>query len=543
METLIQALKNLGTGRLIVMGVIVLAVFGFFAFALSRIGTPQMTQLYTGLSMEGSAQVVKELEAQNIPYELASNGTTVLVSDDKVLQARVKLAEKGLPAGGGMGYELFDSAETLGTTNFQQQINLVRALEGELARTIRSINGVKAARVHLVLPKRQLFSREKQQPSASIILKMSSGRLGPEQIAAIQHLVATAVPDLSPGRISIVDERGSLLARGFDKGAEAGLMAAKVEQRRRQFESEMAQNIMSLVENVVGSGRVRAEVSADIDYNRVTTSAENYSPEGQVVRSSQTIESNASTSESESSESVTVATNLPDAGGSGGESASNKTSESTTEETVNYEISKTITNSVKEGGTVKRLSVAVLIDGVRTTDEEGNETYSDRTNEELKSITDLVQGAMGFDQGRGDKLTVKSMKFADVAELEEAPLELFFGLKKEDLLRIAEIIVLSIVAILVILLVVRPLVQRALEAVPSAAQMGEGLLGEMAAPALAAPVPSMPEVEEPSYDELIDIDRVEGRVKASSVKKVGEIVEKHPDEALAIIRSWMYQTD
>jgi flagellar M-ring protein FliF len=295
---------------------------------------------------------------------------------------------------------------------------------------------------------------------------------------------------------------------------------------------------------------VRADVTADLDYNRVTTSVEDFDPERQVVRSTQTIDDASTNKENDQNSQVSVATNLPDQGGAGagGEGTTAASSEHRTEETVNYEIAKTIRNEVKEGGVVKKLSVAVLVDGLYDVDPtKGSRTFKPRSKEELDQLTSLVRGAIGYNAARGDSIDLVNMQFADMGAEEKPELELFFGLNKNDLLRIAEILVLSIVAILVILLVVRPLVSRAFEALPSPGAMGpEGLLTAQAgAPALPGgrPVPAPGEEEESGFDELIDIDRVEGRVKASSVKKVGEIVEKHPDEALAIIRSWMYQQE
>lgn len=547
MDTLLQALRNVGPVRLAVVGAVMMAVLAFFIFVTGRIATPQMSMLYGELDMKDSSRIVAELEAQNIPFELREGGRAVWVPDDRVLRSRMSMADKGLPSGGSIGYELFDQSDSLGATNFQQQVNLVRALEGELARTIRTIENVKAARVHLVLPRRELFTREKQEPSASVILKMEGKRrLEAEQVAAIQHLVATAIPDLNPNRISIVDDKGALLARGFDEEAQLGLVSAKAEQRRRDFENRTARTVEQLLEKVVGLGRVRAEVTADIDYNRISTTAEEFDPEGQVVRSTQTVEEESSTQESENAGDVSVANNLPDATGNtqGGTATQ---AERRNEETVNFEITKTVTNTVKEGGEIIRLSVAVLVDGIRAVDPENNPTYADRTAEDLQRLTDLVKGAIGYQESRKDTVTVLSMEFAELGLGEADEEELFLGLEKKDLLRMAEVLVLSIVAILVILLVVRPLVSRALEAMPPPSSgMPEGLLTEDGLhPALAAPgMPGVPvpgEEMEEGFDELIDIDRVEGRVKASSVKKVGEIVEKHPEEALAIIRSWMYQ--
>ncbi len=541
-EVLFQALRNLGPMRLAVMGAVLMGMVGFFIFLATRLGTPSMVLLYGNLDTGDSAQIVNQLETMNVPFQLKQNGTQILVPGDKALRLRLNMADQGLPSGGSIGYELFDNQDTIGTTNFVQNINLVRALEGELVRTIQTLSSVRSARVHLVLPKRELFSREKQQPSASITLGMgSAGRLGKEQIAAIQHLVAAAVPGLNPERVAIVDSKGKLLARGFEDDA-ATAMAAKAVERRRAFENRLSRTIETLLEKTVGAGKVRAEVKADMDFDRISTTDEKFDPDGQVVRSTQSVEETNQSRDSEGAQAVTVGTNLPDPNVGAGESASSTAAQSRTEETVNFEVSKKIINHVRESGIVNRMSVAVLIDGVRGIDDDGEPTYQPRSEAEMELLATLVRGAIGFNADRGDTVEVINMEYAEIRE-EEVELELFFGLDKNDLLRMAEVLVLSIVAILVILLVVRPLVSRAFESIPSAAAAGERLLADQAAAAAAAlTAPGVAaEAEEEQFEELIDIDRVEGRVKASSVKKVGEIVEKHPEEALSIVRAWMYQ--
>ncbi|HEC91075.1 MAG TPA: flagellar M-ring protein FliF [Alphaproteobacteria bacterium] len=541
-------MRNLGPVRLAIMGVVLVGLAGFFIFLTSRLNTGGMELLYADLDQTDSTRITTQLQSQGVKYELKSGGSQIMVPSDQVGPIRLSLASQGLPSGGTVGYEIFDKAESLGTTNFMQNINLVRALEGELSRTISSIASVRSARVHLVMPRRQLFSREKQQPSASIVLRMAGAvRLNKEQIAAIQYVVAAAVPELTPDRISIIDTRGSLLARGFDSNGPAAL-AAKDDEQRIALEQRLGRTIEDLLGKTVGLGKVRAEVQADMNFDRVSTSEEQYNPDGQVVRSTQSSEQSNKSNDSESSSPVSVATNLPDAtAGNGGGPASSST-ENSTNETVNYEISKKVINSVRKTGTIKRLSVAVLVDGTYSEDKQGKRTYKPRPQDEMELLATLVRSAIGFNADRGDSVDVINMRFAPI-EITGEKLKLFFGLEKKDLLRMAEILVLSIVAILVILLVVRPLVSRAFEAIPAGvAALGEEgrlLAGQAGATALAGPggipAPAGAPKEASQYDELIDIDRIEGQVKASSVKKVGEIVEKHPAEALSIVRSWLYQ--
>ena len=539
METLIHALRNLGPVRLAIMGAIMLGMIGFFIFLTTRLATPSMVLLYGDLNADDSSRITSQLSSQNVPFELLQGGSQIMVPSDRALKLRLSLASQGIPSGGSLGYELFDDKQTIGTTSFVQNINLVRALEGELARTIQTISSIRSARVHLVLPRRELFSREKHQASASITLRMGDGSLEKDQIAGIQHLVAAAVPGLVPARVSIISSsNGKLLAGGFEEDS-ASFMAVKSQEQRRNFERRMSRTIESLLEKTVGFGMVRAEVKADMDFDRISTTDEKFDPDGQVIRSNQSIEETNQTRDTEGTQPVTVGTNLPDPNVGSGENASSSGAQSRIEETVNFEVSKKIINHVREVGIINRLSVAVLIDGVRGI-EDNEPTYQPRSEAEMELLATLVRGAIGFNADRGDTVEVINMEFADVV-VEGIELELFFGLDKNDLLRMAEVLVLSIVAILVILLVVRPLVSRAFESIPSAAAAGERLLTDQAGALTAPGIPSEVTVGEERFEELIDIDRVEGRVKASSVKKVGGLVEKHPEEALSIVRSWMYQ--
>src|SRR5690606_30187616 len=210
----------------------------------------------------------------------------IYVPADQVAKLRLSLASEGIPAGGSIGYELFDRADALGTTNFVQQINQIRALEGELARTIRSIRQVRAARVHLVMPKRELFSNDRAEPTASVVLTIGGG-LDKGQVSAIQHLIASAVPGMKASNVSVIDSSGELLARGAEDGE---LDVANSEDMRRSYEARMSQAIEQLLAQTLGAGKVRAEVTADLDFNQVTTNKEDFNPDGQVVRSTQTVE-------------------------------------------------------------------------------------------------------------------------------------------------------------------------------------------------------------------------------------------------------------
>ncbi len=527
-----------------------IGLLGFFFFLMGKIGSSNMKLLYSDLDSIDRNKIVGELGSMGVPYELRKDGSEIHVPASDANRALLNLADKGLPRGGTVGYEIFDKQDSLGTTNFMQNINLIRAMEGELAKTIQTIASVKTARIHLVMPKRELFSRQKQEPSASVVLSMKGAlRLTPEQVNAVQHLVATAVPGLTPNRTSVVDDKGKLLAAGFEDADSTSAIAQKADQRRQALEARLSRTIEELLERTTGFGKVRAEINVEMDFDRISTQEESYDPDGQVVRSTQTVEQNSSSKDSEGQPPVSVGTNLPDPNLQSGDSASNTADETRIEETVNFEISKTVKNHVREAGVIKRMSVAVLVDGKRVQDDNGDLQYQARNDQEMELLATLVRGAIGFNADRGDTVEVINMEFAEFVPPEE-PIELWvFGLTKADVFRFAEMLVMIVIVLLVILLVVRPLISRALDSLPSAQATEEQLLADHTAgrPALAGPgeagFSALSELggEEEQFDELIDIDRVEGRVKASSFKTIGELLDKHPDEALSIIRSWMYE--
>lgn len=525
---------------------------GFFVFLGMKVTQPKMVLLYGNLDLSESAEIVARLEAQRVPYQIAANGAQILVPEDRMLRARMQLAEAGLPSGGSMGYEIFDKSNALSATNFMQNMNHLRALEGELARTIRAIDQVQSARVHLVLPKREVFSRDQREPSASIIIKTKGGRLDQPQVRAIQNLVASAVPDLKPTRISVVDDRGNLLAGTQEEADPATATANRLSEMRRQAEERLRKNIETLLERSVGVGNVRAEVSVDMDFDRITTNQEIYDPDTAVVRSTQTISEESNSQEGQ--QNVTVANNLPEAENQNGNQATANSNR--TEELVNYEISKTIRTQVREAGELRRVSAAVLVNHIVLVDGEGKRAYQPRSPEELQQLTTLVRNAIGFNQQRGDTVEVVSMRFAEPGdvpeEIDPATLPVFLGLTKNDLFRIGEIAGYVLLGLLAMLLVVRPLIRRILEASRESEDIPPGMLTP-AASALpmvvgGAPIVELPAAPDagmapptPGIESMIDIARIEGQVKASSLKKIGEIVDKHPEEAVSIIRNWLYQ--
>jgi len=552
-QGLVEFVKTLGAPRIAAMGAVTIALVGFFALLIMRVTAPQMTPLFTDLTLDDSASIVKELDREGVPYELRNDGNIVMVPKDRVARLRMSLAENGLPKGGGVGYEIFDKSDALGTTNFVQNINNVRALEGELARTIRSLDRVQDARVHLVLPDRPLFSRDKVDATASIVVKVR-GSLEPQQVRAIRHLVATAVTGLKPERVSIVDEQGQLLADGASDDANGGDVSS--DERQAAFEKRLRQQVEAIVTSVVGPGHARVQLTADFDFNRVTQTSDKYDPEGRVVRSSQTREETSATNDGRDNQ-VTVVNEIPGGGQrqttAADANASPRDQSRKSEEIVNYEISKTTKTEVIEGGRVNRVSVAVLVDGTYGKNDKGEVAYQPRSKEEIDQIAALVRSAIGFDQKRGDQVEVVNLRFAETPAIQNAePSGWLSALQfsKDDIMRAIEMVVMGLLGFVVLLMVVRPLVRRIiapdernLAALPAGVAVGDGLPGESVAAAATVTEGGEPlKAELSQTSKMIDLAQVRGQVHAQSVQKVGEIADKNPQETVSIIRQWLHES-
>ena len=554
-------LNSLGPARLAILGLVATVLLGFFAYVGLKMSAEPMALLFSDVAPDDAAKMTGALDAMKVTYELKGNGTTILVPEDKVLKLRMELAAKGLPAGGTVGYEIFDNADALGTTSFLQNINHLRALEGELSRTISSIDGIDAARVHLVLPERELFSRDKRDPSASLVLKVH-GVLASAQVKAIQQLVASAVEGLTPSHVAIVDERGVLLASGMGDDGQS-MISSTIDERRMNYEQRLRKHVEEIVSRVVGVDKARVEVAAQMDYNRVTQTSDSYDPNGQVVRSTQTVDDNTNNTDGKESQGVSVGNNLPNANASSGDNGTTSRQQSNrNEETVNYEISRTTKTEVLEPGRVKRLSVAVLVDGTYQTGADSKPVYAPRSDKEIAKIETLVKSAIGFDNSRGDQLQVVNLQFAtpEPIALPTPEAKPFLGLTKTDYMRISEFGILSILALIAIFFVFRPMISRLMTVAGGSNQarlghMQQGAIGSSGSHSNAAlPAPDGADGADIisqaligagnhnlSDETLIDIAQVAGKVKGSSVRKIGELVSVHPDESISILRSWLHE--
>ena len=545
-------LQRFGIGR---WGIILGAAAGAAALLILlmlKMGSEPSALLYSNLDLKEASEITAALDSAGIKYEAKGDGSTIMVARDKVASTRLMLSTKGLPTSGSVGYEIFDNSSALGQTDFVQNLNRQRALEGELARTIRSLEGVSSARVHLVLPKRQLFEEEAGAPTASIVVGLSRRDLAADQIRALRNLVAGAVPNLKPERVTIVDESGKMLAAGAeDDGGLAGEMAAD---RKAEVEERLRKAIRDVVEGIVGPGKARVQVTAEVEQSRVTEQREIFDPDGQVVRSTTTAEETSGEGGGPGG-AVGADGNIPGSAEVGAEGATGGSTSGRTEETTNYEISRTTRTEVIEPGAIKRLSVAVAVDGVTRTAADGKTTYAPRSAAEMKQIEDLVRSAMGFSADRSDQLQVVNVRFNREADgiggtPAGSPL---FNFEKNDLMRAAELGVLAIVAALIIFFVVRPLLKSAGGGAPapgSTPVLMAGAGGGSGGPAVLSggtvvPLPAgqaQLSLPGPDNGERVDIARIEGGLKVSSVKQVAEFVDKHPEESVSILRGWLHET-
>ncbi len=540
LDQFVKALQGFGIGRLAaILGAGAGATAILIALML-RLGGSPMSLLYANLDLKEAGQITSQLDQSGVKYEVKGDGSTIFVDRDKVASTRLLLSGKGLPTSGSVGYEIFDNAPAMGQTDFVQTLNRQRALEGELARTIRAIQGVSFVRVHLVMPKHQLFEEDAEQPSASILIATGGGRIGVEQVRAIRNLVAGAVPELKPERVSITDQQGELLAAEGD-GAVDGAGGGE----RNQVEERIRRTVKDMVEGIVGPGHARVQVSADLDMSSHTTSSEKFDPDGQVVRSTQTSDEKSAENKASSSGATSASQNVPGAapGGAGNPDSSNTGKQ---DETTNYEISKTTTTDVTQPGQIKRLSVAVAVDGTTGAAVHGKPgPYTPRSAEDMKRIDQLVRSAMGFDDKRGDQVSVVNVPFNRDLDGEGASVASPFSFDKNDVMRGAELVVMAGVAGLIVFFVIKPMLKvsaggggamvTALTATPRIGPDGQPAVGALA-------YEGGGQLALPSPDDRIDIAKIEGQVKASSVKRVSEFVDRHPDESVAILRSWLHES-
>jgi flagellar M-ring protein FliF len=360
--------------------ILTLAGISFLVYLTGQI---EYRVLFSNLSGEDAGSIVGKLQERKVPYKISAGGDAISVPTDRVAELRLEMATAGLPQGGGVGFEIFDT-KSLGATEFEQQLNYRRALQGELARTISSLEEIQQSRVHLALPKDSLFVEQQKKATASVTIKLKQGKtLRSSQVEGIAHLVASSVEGISPEDVIIVDSKGNILSNVQADSKFAKMTGAQADYQRNT-EKEMGGRIQSLLENVVGKGKAVVRISTEMDFRVSEKMEEKYDPESPVIRSVKR---------------QTDKTALPQAAGKA--AAADSVGQEKLDETINYEINKVVNKTVMPVGEIQKLSVAVLIDGIYTKDAKGVEVYQPRVKKDLDSLEELVKKSAGINATRG----------------------------------------------------------------------------------------------------------------------------------------------
>ena len=535
------ALQRFGIGRLAMVLGVGAGVAAVLVALMLRVGETPDALLYSGLDLKEAGEITASLDQAGIKYKAQGDGSTIMVNRDDVGTARMMVASKGLVTSGSVGYELFDNQSVLGQTEFQQNLNEKRALEGELARNILSFRGISSAKVMIALPRREMFATDSADPTAAVTVGVGGRALTGDQVQAIRNVVASSVPGLKPERVTVTDTSNRTLAAG---SSETGFSAASASDAKSSAETQLQTRILDIVEGVVGPGAARVQVTADIDSSRSTTQEQKFDPDGQVVRSTSTNGAEKTDTTGQPSGDTTATNNIP--GGAGPVNTPAGSSDKSNTETTNYEISNTTTTTIKEPGQVQKVAVAVVVDGVwkPAADGKGEPTFTPRSAEDITKIEGLVKAAVGFNAERGDQVAVTPMRFSRDTSAgggTEAKASML-DFNKNDLMRGVELLVLLVTGLLLIFFVLRPLLKSATGPGGVPAMIGGNGLPVTSLQTTLAGGQAQLAGPEMDMDQRLDIARIEGQVKASSVKKVADFVEQHPEESTSILRAWLHET-
>lgn len=532
-----KLMAQLGPGRMLMMGGIGLVlVLGLTALAL-RGPSADMAYLFTDLDPAGAQAITEKLSSQNVPFQMSADGTAVMAPRDKIAELRMAMA--GDQLGGKIGYDVLDAEAPFGLSAARERLNETRAIEGELARSIATLDQVTSARVRIVMPEKALFAREGRKASAAITLR-TRGRLANENVQAIRNLVASSVPDLAPEAVAIVDAQGRLLARAGEADA-AG--SGEVDERQAALESRIRTQVEALLSPLVGEGKARAEVTAELDRDSRREEARLFDPEKQVISRQISVESGDQSQESSPPPGgVTVGNQLPtaNAGGPQGNGDQRQANSNQTSEDTSYDNSRTDTVTMRAPGSLKRLSVAVMIDA-----------GAKLPPAQIQKLTRIVEGAVGYDAERGDSVVVDTLPFAPVTADEEAGFDIMSWIPTGQIFTLVQLAVVAGVGLMVLKMVRgKPgaidggqLVAQTAGAAPPVPMIdadGQPLPVDQIVQSLAPPPPSL---ANPSHmaaiDQEIAMAQVEGGIKASSLKRIGETITANPAESASVIRQWM----
>jgi flagellar M-ring protein FliF len=548
MKGLIDSIRKLGMVRVAMLAGVTLGIIGAFVWLeLQGPNRGRMAMLAADLDPQTAQQIAAELTGRKIPYRL--DGGQIFVPDGDLANARTLLGANGMSPGGITGYEIFDRGNDLAVTDFDQQVKLTRALEGELARTIVSVRGIAHARVHIVLPRREPFAHDRQHAQASVMLTIPGRQaLSAEAVQSVVNLVAAGVPGLRPQDVTVVDSNLHLLVQAGD-GNDPRAKSAAEEDIRQKTEARLAQSVEMMLERSLGPGHVHAEASIRMNFDKVNETQEKYDPDGSVVRSTQNVTSNNKTTDRTGP--VSLQNNLPNADAGAPTSGSQ---EGRQEETTNYEIGKTVRAVVHDQPEVQRISLAVMVDGIDDIGADGKHTWKPREQAELDRIEKLVKSTIGYDDKRGDRLDVVSMPFITASEATEATPLTRQGRANGDLITFLQMIAFGVVGFGIIILTARSIFaalnrQSATLSIAGPAAVGQiagspgtsvATIGQPAAAGLGIGYnPADGAAARAEEDDTVTMSNIQGQMRASSIRKVTQLVDRHPDTTLGIIRAWI----
>jgi len=502
--------------RWLVGGVTAAAIVAFVVLVLVANKT-EYKPLFANLTNEDAGEIVTKLKEQKVPYQIAPDGKAIMVPADKVYDLRLALASEGLPQGGGVGYEIFDR-KNFGMTEFVQKLNYQRALQGELARTISQLSGVEHARVHLAIPEKSLFKENEKLPTASIFLKLKGARsLRDNEVQGIVHLVASSIEGMDADHVTVLDSKGKVLSRG-NGGDAASKVSSTMHEVQRNFEKSTEERLQSLLDKVVGPGRSVARVAADFNFKQVEKFEEKYDPETAAVRSEQRSE--------EKGASTTTATGVPGVQTNLGRTAqpgggAQTAGGSKSDETLNYEVSRSTARIIEPVGNLNKVSVAILVDGKYEAPQGAKEgtkpKYLPRTPDELQKLEALVKGTVGFNGERGDQVTVANIPFQETPD--NMGSEKGGMLESPFIMALLKNLLLGLGFIGLIFLVIRPMVKALRSAIPPKFE----------------PI----ETAEDEVRRLMQAKQIENAQQGASQAALIDKVRSEPYQAAQVLKNWV----
>ena len=500
---------------------VTMVLLGILLFFLNQ---PNYTTLYTNLSQEDAAKVIDQLSSQKIPYDITDNGKTIRVAKDRVYEERITLAGKGIPSSGIVGYEIFDKS-TMGMSDFMQKLNYQRALEGELAKSIMEVDGVEAARVHIVTPQKSVFKDEQKLPTAAVVLKLkNSDAISRNNIAAIVNLVSSSVEGLLPGKVTLIDSKGKLLSKEDDSDPLA-VSSAKQYEIKKSIENYLAQKAQGILDNVLGYGNSIVEINADLNFDQVEKTMESYDPNSQVAISEQNVKSE-----------------------NNGKNLSDSTAQVSQNSTTNYEINKTIEKVIAGSGNVKRLSVAVVVNDMSKETKKGEKvitTSEPRPKEQLDKLEDIVKNSVGVDPTRNDQVSIVNIPFEtkDLDAVKTAEPGMFDDMNKWS----NPILMMAAVAASIFLLkgLMKKLKTEKI-IIGTYNNTPELSIGSFTPPELPGPV-AIPKLSPKMRKSMLPLGDIEDDIseeamqKKNQQEKISNYVSKNPVDAAKLINAWLHE--